>query len=281
MLRFYFALCFTFINVFSFGQTKIVVKNKITNEVIPYAKFNFKDGTCLNTELDGSIVLPENKTVLNVSAVGFEDLVISSDKTEYYLIPMKFTDIDEVKILKPKFSREYIIDPLVKKKGTGFSAGKTSWVLAKKFEYKDNLPENLFLKKIRFLTSNSVGSNKPSKILVKFYKNDDGKAGDLYRVGGIVAGCKAGLSINEIDLSKYQMKFPKEGLFIGFEWILNDENKNSKDKGENASYGPTIVGLKDGEDNLWHIDKDATINLSASGLVRGVNGIALELILTD
>ncbi|MFC3159784.1 hypothetical protein ACFOEQ_15950 [Chryseobacterium arachidis] len=56
-----------------------------------------------------------------------------------------------------------------------------------------------------------------------FYENIEGHTG-AEKLKNIVVTCKKGKNITEIDFSKNPVTFPKEGLFIGIEWIMNEQN---------------------------------------------------------
>jgi hypothetical protein len=63
----------------------------------------------------------------------------------------------------------------------------------------------------------------------------------------IIVSVKKGMGKNVIDVSKYKLKIPENGLVVGLEWLIIDENKfemresGTDEKKVRISYAPSLI----------------------------------------
>lgn len=204
-----------------FSQQKIKIVDLETKKPVSYAKINFKDKDYYkNTEENGEITLENNEEPLEIESFGYEKYTISKLEPIYYLQP-KYNNIEAINIEKPKNTEVFRLGT-TKKGSYLFGASKVNWTILMFF--KNNIHENnLYIKKIKIPTE--VKKTKKDAIFnLIIYENNDENPSDE-KLKTIVVTAKPGKNITEIDLSKNPIFLPKEGIFIGVEWIMNEQNK--------------------------------------------------------
>lgn len=211
---------FVLLSTTVFSQTQIKVLDAENKTNIPYAKIILKGKDYYkNTEQNGDVTLEKDEEIDHIESFGYENYYISQ-KDNIYFLKLKFKDIEGVEISKPKFTQSYIIGSL-KEDNFGFMSGLRTWEVLNFFANKDKT-EKKFIKKIKILTD--VKKTKQDAVFnLVIYENVEGHTG-TEKLKNIVVTCKKGKNITEIDFSKNPVTFPKEGLFIGVEWIMNEQN---------------------------------------------------------
>jgi hypothetical protein len=75
----------------------------------------------------------------------------------------------------------------------------------------------------------------------------------------ILVSVKSGLKENQIDLSKHKIKIPKEGICIGYEWMIIEDNKyefeykdEDKSKHTYKTYSPNVICNDVEVENTYH-----------------------------
>lgn len=212
---------------FCFGQSielKGDVKDFTTRKPLPYATieiFSLKNGTI--TDKNGVFqfeITPNNLTIdtINFSYVGYETVKMSmedfiqSGKT--ITLKAKPIELGEVKIIPKKYSITFFgIDdkaPSSMQYSNVFGTSKGNFIKNRKgkmglfksvsyYLHQDGYPKTPFRVRIYEVGEN----NKPGK--------------DLLVENLVVSAPKAGWF--KIDVSDYNIPFPKEGAFVTMEWI--------------------------------------------------------------
>lgn len=86
---------------------QIKVLDEETRNPIPYAKLILKDKDYYkNTEENGETFLENNEEISEIQSFGYENLKVENYKN-IYLLKEKFTEIDEVKIVRPQLSKSF------------------------------------------------------------------------------------------------------------------------------------------------------------------------------
>lgn len=202
----------------------VTVKN---NKPIPYARVFFEDKPYFkNTDKKGRLKLEKGEKVSKITAIGFEDLFPDNNQKEFVLKSKE--DIEKTS-LAPKNKLLFTIGKTDKSSVNYMVGDRELFSKAEYIPYKADYPEMSFIKSITFLSSSLNGKTRP--IILKFYKNDNGKPGASYGSSYYVVNCKPGKTINKVDVSENGLVFPKEGLFLGFEWINISLNAVNSDKG--------------------------------------------------
>ncbi|KQR95077.1 hypothetical protein ASG01_04260 [Chryseobacterium sp. Leaf180] len=195
---------------------KIKVLDAETQKPVPYAKLILKNQNYKNTEENGDAVLEDSEKISEIQSFGYENLSVENDQTIYYLKPV-YKEIAEVQVSRPKFDKTIIIGELKKK--TSYGAIKT-WMVGKIIVHKSELPQKLFLSKVRFPSFNY--NKNDVTINVNIFENKNGLPGELITSKAVI--CKKGRRITEWTLDR-PISFPLEGIIVCFEWIINDQNQ--------------------------------------------------------
>lgn len=234
---------FLFLIIFlsSFTLHSQEVKISDDKQSIEYAKIFFKDKKYYrNTNVTGKLQLAKDEQIAKITAVGYEDFYPDGNASSYILIPKTKTPNN----LAPRNKKKYdqgttTINDAYKTPLVSNGNGNTfAHLITNKFT------EPTFLKKIKFITENE--HKKTKVIFLKFFKNKDGLPEE--EIFGIPIYCKNGTIKQTVNLSKENITFPKEGLFVGFEWINIsdnefDSNVNKSDI-KDKLLGPKIIYQK-------------------------------------
>ncbi|MDI1317567.1 carboxypeptidase-like regulatory domain-containing protein [Flavobacterium sp.] len=166
-----------------------------------------------------SIDISSEKTVV-FSAVGFETKRMTiSDKQKVVLKEAVFK-LEEVVIEKSKQTKELEIGGMKKIHHRQLS-GDNPWIYAKRFNYDENYKATPFIKNIVFYSDSEI---KNAKLKIRIFQLQDSlPANDLIEED-IIVSVKKGMKKNVIDISKYKLKMPKNGVVIGLEWLIIAEN---------------------------------------------------------
>lgn len=281
----------TIISIFlfctAFCQQKIKVIDAENNQPIPYAKVTFKGKDYYkSTEENGEFTITENEEIDKIESFGYEDISVKTYQNVYSLKP-KYKEIRSVEISKPKNESTFTIGKIIKSTKYSFIASKNTYGVLDLFKSNDNTSQKTFIKKIKFL-SKVVGIKSPAKINLILYKNINGKPSDeIWK--SFVVSCEIGKKINEISFEKNPILFPKEGLFIGFEWIINEENSYTKNVTANNLNGektiekhtfinPDIFYQNSNQNNLFIIIKSKSIKFNN---IENASHLSLEIDITD
>ncbi len=208
------------LSISGFSQIQIKVLDAENKNPVQYAKLILKDKDYYkNTEENGEATLEKNEEISGIESFGYENLVVTKQENMYFL-PPKFKQIESIEITKPKFSENFKVGS-AKQDNFGFMANNNSWNIVELFK-KNFTDEKIFIKKIRIPTE--VKKTKSDAVFnLVMYENINGKPSPQ-KLKNILVTCKKGKNITEIDFSKNPITFPKEGLFIGVEWIINVQN---------------------------------------------------------
>lgn len=199
-----------------------------TNQPIPYVNIwveNENIGT--NSEENGSFSLEisEEKNIV-FSALGYQTKTISSTEiSKVFLQPTVF-QLNEIVLEKAKRSEEIILEDYSKKKvNSGFSnfGNEQVHIWAKIFDYNDSIVKYPFIKEIQFIAKSKV---KTSKMRLRLFEkaNPEEELIDLVEED-IIFEVKKGKREITVDLSQYNLKFPKKGLIVGFEYLKLEQNR--------------------------------------------------------
>lgn len=244
-----FSFLTIFLYSFCYTQQQIQVLDAETQKPVPYAKLILRGKDYYrNTEENGETSLEQGEEILEIESFGFENLKVEKNQ-EIYLLKPKFVDIDEVKIAKSKSSKTFRIGK-VTKENTFYGVNNTIWMVAKKM--KNHVSEEpLFVQSLKFYSR--LYSKKSATIKVNIYYNENDIPGELYK--SVIVTCFKNKKITEYIFPK-SFLLPKEGIIVGFEWILNQENSYQKtmmmngEKKEIIAHDPMIGSIKETPKNI-------------------------------
>jgi len=281
----------------AFCQIKAVIINSETEEKIPFVNIwveNENIGTTSNEKGEFYLNADNTKTII-FSAIGFENLKISSDLIISFIkLKPKTTQLSEIIIKAKKHTKELIIGKFKKSKiNYYFGCGTKPWITARYFKYRSDYNKTTFIKKIKLLTKSDV---KNAKFNIRLYNlNDKGEPEGYIYDENIIGIAKKGKKTTEVNVSNLNIEFPKNGFFIAIEWLIVETNKHeykytmkgSNKKLEGISYEPAIGTIPAETDkNSWVYNKGKWQKVwKNNGKLKRYKGkynlIAIELTLSD
>jgi hypothetical protein len=237
------------------AQIKGVVVDE-NNNPIPYVNIwmeNENIGT--TSEENGSFQLNVSKDKnLIFSAIGYKKS--TTFFKEKIVLEKEFYKLDEVIIVNLKLTKELEIGDS-KKINHSYLSGELPWIYAKYFPYKEEYSETPFLKKIIVFTKSKI--NKAKFKIHLYTMGEDGNPNSDILSEDILVSVKSGLKENQIDLSKHKIKIPKEGICIGYEWMIIEDNKyefeykdEDKSKHTYKTYSPNVICNDVEVENTYH-----------------------------
>lgn len=240
------------------SQIKGVVKDSLTGKPIPYVNI-WVEGENVGTtsEENGTFQLKISKDKkMMFSIIGYNQKTDFINRNNEIFLSQKVIKLDDVEIIRFKNSQSITIGESVFKRITHLQ-GKFPQVLAKKFEYDSIYKKTPYVKEIEVFTQSEI---KGATFKLRIMLHDtitDLPILDLVNED-IIVSVKKGRNKTAIDVSKYKIKFPKNGLDIGLEGMIVENNKYTysyKYKGLNNNailYAPAIICNNVIEEQSYH-----------------------------
>jgi hypothetical protein len=209
------------------AQIKGVVKDSLTGKPIPYVNIWVENENIGSTsEENGTFFIntTANQKKLIFSTLGFEKKIIkASQASEVNLKPTAYS-LDEVVISKSIGTRETEIGKTKNEIYQAFDNGPK--IDTKFFPYLSSYKKTKYLKQVSIYTDSRIEN---AIIKIHFYNVDsNGYPAEELMDKDFVVTVKKGTRTNRFDLTKFNLKFPKNGLFVGFEKLLIEKNKTEK-----------------------------------------------------
>jgi hypothetical protein len=203
------------------AQIKGVVVDE-NNKPIPYVNIwveNESVGTTSQEDGTFSIVVSKDKIVV-FSAVGFETQKVKVADNEKVILKEAVFRLDEVVIEKSKQTEELEIGDMQKIHHIQLSGDKP-WIYAKLFNYQEKYNKTPFIKSIVFYSDSEI---KNAKLKIRVFQLQDSVPTNDLIEEDIIISVKKGTKKNSIDVSKYKLVMPENGVVIGLEWLIIPEN---------------------------------------------------------
>lgn len=222
----FFSLMF-FISFSALAQIKGVVKDSIDGKPIPYVTISVENenfGTTSEENGEFKIHVSDKSKKLVFSALGFErKTVLVSNVSEVRLKPTAL-QLDEVVISKRFETRQ-------KEIGDSDNAiletfDKAPRIDIKFFPYEPSYKKTRYLKQVCLVTDSKIAE---ASFKIHFYSVDaNGGPGTELLEKDFIVSVGKGVSKTKFSLAKFNLKMPKEGLFVGFEKLMIDKNMIEK-----------------------------------------------------
>jgi hypothetical protein len=217
---------FFFLEMVGFAQVKGKVVDE-NNQPLPYVNIlveNENIGT--TSDLDGTFTLgiKEEKTIL-FSILGFEKMKLKSSQVSLVkMIPATY-QLGEIAIGNKKETKQIEIGKTENAIRQAFENGPR--FDAKFFPYKSVYGKNKYIKKVSVYTESNIDE---ATVKIHFYDLDaNGLPGDELIEKDFIAKVKKGSRMTQFDVSRLNMIFPKNGLFVAIERLFIESNKFEKE----------------------------------------------------
>ncbi|RRB04119.1 carboxypeptidase-like regulatory domain-containing protein [Larkinella rosea] len=225
--RFLFLIVFLFTSFYVFAQTTLKGQVLIETDGQPVAyalitEPQHRFGTYADAQGRFTATIPAGIDTLLISCVGFETLLLPlaglSESTAYRLRakPNVLTEI-VVRGRKPRLATVGATRkraPIV----WGNCSGRN---IEFALHVRNTNGIQGYLHRVSYLIARGGMPTAPFRVRV--YAITDGEPGADLLPQSVVTSARRGNTWCEVDLSRYQIAFPKEGLFIAMEWLPTDE----------------------------------------------------------
>ena len=219
------------------AQIKGVVKDSISGKPIPYVSIwveNENYGSTTEENGTFSINTSEKSKNLIFSALGYEKKIIKISKvSEVNLIQTAF-QLEEIVISKRKETKQLEIGKTDNAILQAFDNGPR--IDTKFFPYYASYKKTRFIKKITISTDSKIDN---ATVKIHFYNVDaNGFPGEEILNKDFIVAVNKGVNKTSFSLTKFNLKMPLNGLFVGFEKLIIENNKLEKtiiDKNTNTT----------------------------------------------
>ncbi|WP_298224125.1 carboxypeptidase-like regulatory domain-containing protein [Flavobacterium sp.] len=209
------------------AQIKGVVKDSITKQPIPFVNISVENENLgATSEENGAfkIHVSEQSKNLIFSALGFEKKKVGLAKTaEVYLKPMAY-QLDEVTISKRFETREKEIGETDNQIFQAFDNGPR--IDTKFFPYFPSYKKTKFIKQVIISTDSQIDD---ATFKIHFYSvGASGFPGEELLAKDFIVSVSKGEKRTKFSVTKFNLRMPKDGIFVGFEKLIIEKNKVEK-----------------------------------------------------
>ncbi|HMI07184.1 MAG TPA: carboxypeptidase-like regulatory domain-containing protein [Flavobacterium sp.] len=209
------------------SQIKGVVKDSITGMPIPYVTISVENenfGTTSEENGEFAIHVSGKSRNLVFSALGFERKTVGISKiAEVKLKPTAF-QLEEIVILKRYETRQKEIGRSENQIQQAFDNAPR--IDIKFFPYLPAYKKTKFLKQVGIVTDSKIDD---ATFKIHIYSVDaNGYPGEELLDKDFIVSVDKGVSKTKFNLMKFNLRIPKQGVFIGFEKLMIAKNKVEK-----------------------------------------------------
>jgi hypothetical protein len=153
--------------------------------------------------------------------LGYESKKEASTNEVIFLKPIAY-ELNEVVVEQPRFKEEIEIGD-VNKPNYLPEPQTTPWIHARKFEFNQIRGNSKFIKSLKFFTNSEV-DNGVFRVRI-FEVNTEGMPGKDLVDEDILVTVKKGKKKTIVDVSKFTIQIPENGIIVGFESLIIEQNK--------------------------------------------------------
>ena len=208
------------------AQIKGIVVDEY-NKPVSYVNIwveNENNSTTSEENGEFSINCLPNKNLI-FSALGYEKKTVKATDAEKVVLKVNAFQLLEVVIAKRFETREIEIGKVKNETYQAFDNGPR--IDAKYFPYLPKYKRTRYIKQVNFFTDNQLES---ASFKVHFFTvNADGSPGDELLNKDFLVSVKKGVKKTFFDVTDFNLKMPKTGIFVGFEKLIIEKNKLEKE----------------------------------------------------
>lgn len=215
------------IPVVALAQVKGVVKDSLSGQPIPYVTLWVEgEQMAATTEFDGTYELPSlslGKTIV-FSSVGYTKKRVTAEHAQTVLLSPEEYLLEEVVIAGQKNTK--LLEIGIRKKSIYQAFDNGPKIETKFFPYLQAYTKTKYIKKVRLQTDCRI---EDALVKLHFFAVDEkGAPGAELLKKDLLVTVKKGVMYTTVDLSDWNLVMPKNGLFVGFEKLLIERNKEEK-----------------------------------------------------
>ena len=208
------------------AQVKGVVLDEF-NKPISYVNIwveNENNSTTSEENGEFSVNCSLSKNLI-LSALGYEKKIIKASDAEKVIMKINPFQLLEVVIAQRFNSREIEIGKVKNETYQAFENGPR--LDAKFFPYIPKYKKTRYIKQVNFFTDNQLES---ASFKIHFYSiASDGSPGEELLNKDFLVSVKKGVKKTFFDVTDFNLKMPKTGIFVGFEKLMIEKNKLEKE----------------------------------------------------
>ena len=249
LMKFVFLSLFLMLFSFTRGQIQVNVLSEDSNLPISYAT-----------------IWLSNKVYATTDSLGFFYVDKEHLNSNFRVEATGFYSRYEYKVIKETLGK-------LKSGNVGIVATKDKEISRIGKFFQDNSKANLIIDKFRFKAFSSENNRIVSVLL--YSVSEDGVPNEIINNETIICKLKKGSHTSEVDLSKFNIEFPENGIFVMVNYLFLDQNKKFSEYDPNwFFYEPSLDAITVNEfvdtwynvNNEWQ--KNEKISLSFQLLLR-------------
>ena len=211
-------------SVSSSSQIKGVVNDSITGKSIPFVSIwveNENNGTTSEEDGTFSVNVSEKSKNLIFSALGYDKKIIKVSKvSEVYLKQIPY-QLEEIIISKRKETKQIEIGKTDNEILEAFDNGPR--IETKFFPYLPEYKKTKFIKQVTIFTDSKIDN---ATIKIHFYNVDsNGFPAEELLGKDFIVSVNKGVNKTAFNVTKFNLKIPEKGIFVGFEKLIIESNK--------------------------------------------------------
>ena len=232
----------------AFGQIKGVVKDSVSGKPVSFVAISVENeniGTTSEENGEFEITVSPKSKNLVFNALGFEKKTVRiSNASEVRLKPIAFP-IDEIVISKRLETRQKEIGRPENQISEAFDNGPK--IDTKFFPYSTSYKKTKFIKQVVMATDSKIDD---ATFKIHFYSVDaNGEPGNELIEKDFMVSVGKGVKETRFNVTKFNLKMPQQGLFVGYEKLMLARNKvektaidpNTKTTQTQTSYAPLML----------------------------------------
>jgi len=207
------------------AQIKGIVVDE-NNKPLPYVNIWVENENIGTTSEENGTFSIEAKSSNNLifSTLGFEKKTIKSSEAKYVNLKSITFQLDEVVIEKRFGTKEKEIGKTKNEICTALDNGPR--IEVKYFPYYPEYKRTKYIKKVTVFTDSKIDD---ASIRIHFYSVDpNGFPGQELLDKDYIVTIKKGVNKHIFDISEFDLKIQKNGVFVGFEKLMIEKNKIEK-----------------------------------------------------
>ena len=219
------------------AQIKGIVVDEF-NKPISYVNIwveNENNSTTSEENGEFSISCLPNRNLI-FSALGYEKKTVKASESDKVILKSTAFELNEVVIAKRFETREIEIGKVKNETYQAFENGPR--IDAKFFPYYVKYKKTKYIQKVNFFTDCRL---ETATFKIHFYTvNDDGSPGEELLKKDFLVSVTKGVKKTFFDVSDFNLKMPKKGIFVGFEKLIIERNKLEKEVADSNTGKKTI-----------------------------------------
>ena len=214
------------ISVTVMAQVKGIVVDEFSKPISYVNIWVENENNSTNSEENGEFTIncQPNKNLI-FSALGYEKKTVIAAESEKVILKINAFELSEVVIAKRFETRQIEIGKVKIESYQAFENGPR--IDAKFFPYDPKYKKTKYIKQVAIITDSQLES---SSFKIHFYGvNPDGSPGEELLKKDYLVSVKKGVKKCYFNVVDFNLRMPKNGIFVGFEKLIIEKNKLEKE----------------------------------------------------